>query len=147
MACHIPSEPPTPADKEVPSLHGAGAPFTRSPPVGRPRLPPMASSHASTPSTQDNEHGPSALDLLAGVVEQSQLNTNSPVGGSTNPEHDTDHADNLYDDSLEDPSLSSPQLPSGPATLASAEQLMVPGALPLGGRVLRKCVTTINVSF
>ncbi|KAL3959070.1 hypothetical protein ACCO45_007232 [Purpureocillium lilacinum] len=46
---HLPSEPPTPADNEIPALHAAGASFARSPPVSRPRLPPMAASHASPP--------------------------------------------------------------------------------------------------
>ncbi|PNY24192.1 Uncharacterized protein TCAP_05866 [Tolypocladium capitatum] len=46
---HIPSEPPTPADKEMPVLHGAGTTFARSPPISRPRLPPMSASHISPP--------------------------------------------------------------------------------------------------
>ncbi|UNI19700.1 hypothetical protein JDV02_005870 [Purpureocillium takamizusanense] len=46
---HIPSEPPTPADNEISGLHSAGASFARSPPMSRPRLPLMATSHASPP--------------------------------------------------------------------------------------------------
>ncbi|KJZ75994.1 hypothetical protein HIM_04450 [Hirsutella minnesotensis 3608] len=40
---HIPSE------KEVTILHGNGAPFSRTSPVGRPRLPPISASHVSPP--------------------------------------------------------------------------------------------------
>ncbi|KAK2612950.1 hypothetical protein QQS21_001061 [Conoideocrella luteorostrata] len=46
---HIPSEPPTPADKDMPLLHVSGAHFTRSPPDTRRRLPPMSTSQVSPP--------------------------------------------------------------------------------------------------
>lgn len=46
---HIPSEPPTPADKEMPTLHGSSAHFSRSPPGSMRRLPPMSTSHVSPP--------------------------------------------------------------------------------------------------
>ncbi|PHH72189.1 hypothetical protein CDD80_4718 [Ophiocordyceps camponoti-rufipedis] len=44
----IHSERGTPADKDMASLHSAAA-FSHSPPLSRPRLPPMSASHVSPP--------------------------------------------------------------------------------------------------
>ncbi|OAA44903.1 C2H2 type zinc finger domain-containing protein [Metarhizium rileyi] len=46
---HIPSEPPTPAEKDMPALHGSGAHFSRSPPGTMRRLPLMSAPHVSPP--------------------------------------------------------------------------------------------------
>ncbi|KID69786.1 C2H2 type zinc finger domain-containing protein, partial [Metarhizium hybridum] len=72
----IPSEPPTPADKDMPTLHGSSAHFSRSPPGTMRRLPPMSAPHVSPPISPNE---PYQLSLPS----PRSLPASSPYSGYT----------------------------------------------------------------
>lgn len=73
---HIPSEPPTPADKDVPTLHCSGNHFSHASPGAIRRLPPMPGSHVSPPISPNE---PYQLSLPS----PRSLPASSPYSGYT----------------------------------------------------------------
>ncbi|KHO00879.1 C2H2 type zinc finger domain-containing protein [Metarhizium album ARSEF 1941] len=73
---NIPPEPPTPAEKDMPILHGSNTHFSRSPPVTLRRLPPMSAPHVSPPISPNE---PYQLSLPS----PRSLPASSPYSGYT----------------------------------------------------------------